>query len=94
MTLNEKRFGPVAYVKVTEDEGYTIIGHAWKIKKHARFVPNEGTSIDSAAQAILNIGNTYDIPVTMRFNSVKIKLQNNKQMTVQKIKDQYLDLSR
>jgi len=92
--LNGKNLGLVSYVKVIEDKGKTKIGHAWATKKRARFVPNEGTNIDSAAQAILEIINTYNIPVTMRFNSVKVKVQNDKQATVQKIKDIYFDLSR
>lgn len=92
--LNEKNLGLISYVKVTEDKDKTKIGHAWATKKRAIFVPNEGTNIDSAAQAILEIINTYNIPVTMRFNSVRVKVQNDKQATVQKIKDTYFDLSR
>lgn len=76
------------------DQNDTHIGHAWATKHRARFVPKEGISIDWAAQAALHIVQKYNIPVTMRFNSVKVKVPNNKQLTVQKIKDEYFDLSR
>lgn len=92
--MKTRDFGLIAYIEIVNDSTAEPIGHAWATKRRARFIPNEGVSIDHAAHAVLHIVQKYNIPVTMRFNSVKVKVPNNKQLTVQKIKDEYFDLSR
>lgn len=92
--MRTRDFGLIAYIKVVDNDTNELIGRAWATKRKARFIPKEGVSIDHAAHAVLHIIQQYDVPVTMRFNSVKVKVPNNKQMTVQKIKDEYFDLSR
>ncbi len=90
----KRDFGLLAYIKAVHDSDNQPLGHAWATHKRARFIPKEGISIDHAAHTVLHIIQTYNVPVTVRFNSVKVKVPNNKQLTVQKIKDEYFDLSR
>ena len=61
--------------------------------QNIKFEPSAGLSIHNAAHAVIDISNTYKLPVRLIFNDRKIDVHYNK-MNVQNIIDSYLAQTR
>lgn len=82
------RIKPHAYY----NDDNVCIGSYVQNKYDIRFTPIEGTSVNGAVHASIDISNQYKMPVKMVFNNVEIDIPyptSSDNATIQNITDEY-----
>lgn len=82
------RIKPHAYY----NDDNVCIGSYVQNKYDIRFTPIEGTSVNGAVHASIDISNQYKLPVKMAFNNVEIDIPyptSSDNATIQNITDEY-----
>lgn len=82
------RIKPHAYY----NDDNVCIGSYVQNKYDIRFTPIEGTSVNGAVHASIDISNQYKMPVKMVFNGIDVDIHyptNSDSTTIQNIVDEY-----